>query len=188
MPLPSEVRKAKGSKHKVFLSYYHRDDQNYRNGFETAFNDFYITKSVQPGDIDSDNSAEYIKRLIQDGYIEDSSVIVVLVGPKTKCRKHVDWEISAGLNKKVGGYSGLLGILLPTFPLNAEGKYRGEDLPTRLDANVDSGYAALYRWNWITGDHRRLTSKLDEAFDQRVTAADKIRNASIPQMSRNTCE
>ncbi|MBN1234575.1 MAG: TIR domain-containing protein [Methanotrichaceae archaeon] len=25
-------------------------------------------------------------------YIEDSSVLVVLVGPKTYCRKHVDWE------------------------------------------------------------------------------------------------
>src|SRR2546426_3884279 len=50
--------------------------------------------------------------------------ILVLVGPKTKCRKHVDWEISAGLNKKVGGYSGLLGVLLPGFPLLPVDQYR----------------------------------------------------------------
>lgn len=35
--------------------------------------------------------------------IEDSSVLVVLAGPYTWGRKHADWEISAALNKKVGG-------------------------------------------------------------------------------------
>lgn len=184
---PTQVHKAQGVKHKVFLSYYHRDDQSYRDAFEKKFADVYITKTVQPGEIRSDNQAEYIKRLIQDGYIEDASIIVVLVGPKTKCRKHVDWEISAGLNKKVGGYSGLIGILLPTFPLTADGKYRRADLPKRLDENVDSKFASLYTWDTITRGTTELTRALDEAFERRVVRADRVKNA-LPQMQRNTCE
>src|SRR6266851_8455860 len=111
--------RASAVRHKVFSSYYHHDDQSYRNWLENNFSDVAIFKSVQPGDIATDNSAEYIKRLIQEGYIEDSSIVVVLVGAKTKCRKHVDWEISAGLSSKVGGRSGLMGILLPTIALTA---------------------------------------------------------------------
>ncbi len=176
------------AKHKVFLSFYHHDDEKYRRKFEEKFGHLMVIKSVHPGDIDPENSSEYIKRLIRDGYIEDASVVVVLVGPKTKCRKHVDWEISAGLNKKVGGYSGLMGILLPAFPLTRENKYNGSDLPERLRTNVDSGYAKLYSWDSITASGGGLVQALDAAFGRRISAADKIVNASIPQRQRNSCE
>lgn len=105
------------TKHKVFISYYHHDDQYFKHVFEGSFGHMFTNKSVEPGDIATDNSDEYIKRLIQEDYISDSSVVLVLVGRNTKSRKHVDWEISAGLNKKVNGYSGLVGILLPTFQM-----------------------------------------------------------------------
>lgn len=186
MALPSQVRKASRIRHKVFLSYYHRDDQVYRNEFEAKSKHIYATKSVQSGDIDSDNSAHYIKCLIRDGFVEDASIVVVLVGPKTRCRKHVDWEISAGLNKKVGGYSGLIGILLPTFPTQPNNKFYSHDLPARLNVNADSGYASLYLWRYLISDVSRLTLALDEAFDRRVKAVDKINN-SLPQMTHDTC-
>jgi hypothetical protein len=188
MVLTSAVRKARGIRHRVFLSYYHYDDQSYRNGFERAFDSIFITKSVQQGDIDTDNNDEYIKQLIQEDFIGGASVVIVLVGPKTKCRKHVDWEISAGLDVKVGGYSGLMGILLPTFPLTTNGNYYRSDLPRRLDANVNSGYASLYRWGDVTANVNALTAAIDGAFDRRVTDTDKIVNRSIPQMQRNTCD
>ncbi len=188
MALTSATLKARGIRHKVFVSYYHHDDQAYRNAFENAFRNTFIVKSVQQGDIDVDNSAEYIKRLIQEDFISDASVVIVLVGPKTRCRKHVDWEISAGLNKKVDGYSGLMGILLPTFPLTADNKYNRADLPRRLDANVYSGYASLYQWSSITASVNALTSAIDEAFDRRVTETAQIVNLAIPQMQRNTCD
>jgi hypothetical protein len=188
MAVTSEILKARGVRHRTFLSYYHRDDQQYRNAFEAKFGDAFITKSVQPGDIASDNSDEYIKRLIQEDYISDASVVVVLVGPKTKCRKHVDWEISAGLNRKVGGHSGLLGILLPTFPLNADNKYNPSDLPPRLGENVASGYARLYLWDQLTSSVQKVAGALDEAFDRRLTDAEKIKNASVAQMRRDICE
>lgn len=68
----------KDTQHKVFISYYHKDDQYYRNRFEELFGDLFISKSVEPGDIDTDVSTEYIKRLIQQNYITDTSVLVVL--------------------------------------------------------------------------------------------------------------
>lgn len=188
MTITSKVLKAKGIRHKVFLSYYHHDDQAYRDAFESAFKDTFIIKSVQEGDIDPDTSAEYIKALIQEGFISDASVVIALVGPNTKCRKHVDWEISAGLNKKVSGYSGLMGILLPAFPLTTENKYNPVDLPARLAANVGSGYAALYRWDAFTTNGTALAEAIDSAFDRRVTETEKIVNASLRQMQRNTCD
>ena len=62
-------------------------------------------------------SDDYVKQLIQKGYLYDTTVLVVLLGAKTKCRKHVDWEMSGALNRKVGDtYAGLLGLMLLTHP------------------------------------------------------------------------
>ena len=177
---------APDSRHKVFLCYYHASDQPYRDTFDRSYSHLFISKSVEPGDIATDLNAEYIKRLIQEGFITDASVVVVLVGRKTYCRKHVDWEISAGLNKKVGGYSGLLGILLPQFQLTADGKFLYKDLPPRLADNAKSAYADVYTWKFITASEQTLKNAVDEAFQRRLTKTDLIDNSSI-QMTRNTC-
>jgi antiphage defense system Thoeris ThsB-like protein len=81
------------TKRNSFISYYHKDDEVYRNQFESLTNDIIINKSVGAGEIDSDNSADYIKQLIQDGYLDDASVLIVLIGTKTKFRKHVDYLV-----------------------------------------------------------------------------------------------
>jgi hypothetical protein len=112
-----------------------------------------------------------------EGYITDASVIMVLVGPNTKKRKHVDWEIAAGLNKKVGGYSGLLGILLPEFPLH-ENRYRYDDLPPRLSENVRSGFASVYAWNSIMSSASNISSAINNAFNKRNTSSSFIRNSA----------
>lgn len=172
------------TKHKTFTSYYHFDDQYYKNEFIKIFGNYIINKSVGDGEISTDVSTDYIKRLIQQDYINDTSVLVVLVGPNTKKRKHVDWEISAALSKKVGGYSGLIGVLLPEFPLNAQQQYYYNDLPDRLADNVQSGYADIYTWNYIMGNQNTFLNAIDTAFDKRVKEADKIKNSRI-QMSYN---
>jgi hypothetical protein len=82
------------TKHNVFLSYYHADDQSDKDKFEELFGDIFFNNSVGDGDIDDDLSTDYIKRLIQKGYLTNTSVLVVLVGKNTHKRKHVDWEIS----------------------------------------------------------------------------------------------
>ena len=173
-------------KHKVFISYFHGNkecegDEQYRIKFEKLFENLFINKSVQKGDIDADNSNEYIKRLIQSHYIEDSSVLVVLVGSYTWSRKHVDWEISAALNKKVGGYSGLLGIFLPNHPDYGKYKYNADIIPPRLVDNLKTGYAALYDW---TEEMSKIKKWVDDAFQNRISKSNLINN-SLPQYGRN---
>lgn len=174
------------SKHKVFLSYYHQDDEPYRDAFEQKFGGLFIAKSVHPGDIDSDLGDEYIKRLIQEGYISDSSIVLVLVGAKTLCRKHVDWETSAGLSKKVGGYSGLLGVLLPSVRRSANGNYDLAAVPARLADNVKTRYAKMYDWTALTASASAVRQALETAFEDRMGKKHLIDNSRI-QMRSNTC-
>lgn len=172
-------------RHKVFISYYHKEDQPYKEAFEKTFSQLFIHKSVQLGDISSDVSTEYIKQLIQKEYLSDSSVLIVLFGPNTVGRKHVDWEISAALSKKVGGYSGLIGIALPTLLLSNTGGIFHKDIPPRLLDNITSGYAKLYTWMQIyKTDGTMIKSAVEKAFQDRVNFANKIVN-SRPQFVRN---
>ena len=126
----------------------------------------------------------YIKRLIQEGYITDASAVIVLIGPNTRKRKHVDWEISAGLSSKVGGLSGLMGIALPELPKTADDKYLHENMPARFVDNLASGYASFFAWDWITADYDRMANAIDAAFQNRVQRNAKINN-SRTQMQRN---
>lgn len=173
------------TKRKTFLSYYHKDEQ-YKRYYENLFDDLIVNKSVQKGDINSDNSDEYIKQLIQKDYLYDTTVLVVLLGDKTKHRKHVDWEISGALNYKVGDhYAGLLGIVLPTHPDYGKPNYQKiySNFPKRFWANYESGYAVMIDW---TEDRVFMQNAIEKAFRQRANN-DKRRN-SIPQMQRNTGE
>ena len=178
---------SQSTQHKAFISYYHKDDQYDRDLFEKLFGHLFVNKSVEPGDIDTDVSTEYIKRLIQLDYITDSSVVVVLVSLKTWGRKHVDWEISAALNKKVGGYSGLMGILLPEFHLTPEGNYQYDDIPARLADNVKTGYAAVYKWDWVCAHESRIKEAIETAFRKRIDESSKIDNSRL-QFVNSRCE
>ncbi len=169
-----------GVKHKVFISYYHHDDQKYKDYIDFFLSSNIINKSVCYGEYDSDNSAEYIKRLIREEKISDSSVVIVLVGPNTKFRKHVDWEIYAGLHGGINGCSGLVGILLPELR-----HYNGlpyiDDIPGRLADNVQSGYADLYEWGYAVNNFNMI---VENAFNKRIVAKNKVNNTRI-QMKRN---
>lgn len=175
------------TKRKTFLSYYHKDDQAYKEYFENLFDDLIVNKSVQKGDINSDNSDEYIKQLIQKEYLSDTTVLVVLLGKKTKNRKHVDWEMSGALNYKVGDHcAGLLGIVLPTHPdykkpINQRLKC---NYPKRFIENYESGYAVMIDW---TEDRVFMQNAIEKAFRQRTNNSKRI-NSIIPQMQRNTGE
>lgn len=168
-------------KHKVFVSFYHQDDQYYKNYIDTYLSAHIINKSVISGEYNPDNSDEYIKRLIRDDKVSDSSVVVVLVGPYTKKRKHVDWEIYAGLRASIHGSSGLVGILLPEFPLTSEGKYYYSDLPKRLADNVASGYAEIYTWDYAKVHFDDI---VEIAFKNRIAKKEKIDNTA-QQMQKN---
>ena len=170
-----------GQRHKVFVSFYHHDDHKYKEYIDKNLSSHIVNKSVVDGEYNPDDSAEYIKRLIREDKISDSSVVIVLVGPNTKNRKHVDWEIYAGLRSSINGNSGLVGILLPTFPLTSDGYYSYDDIPARLADNVKSGYATIYTWDYAI---KNFDSIIEAAFNNRVTNRSKIDNSRL-QMKRN---
>ena len=104
-------------KHKVFISYHHDNDQEYKNGLVTfgKNNGLFIDGSVDTGDISDDLSDEQIREIIRDDYLSDTTVTILLVGTETKHRKHVDWELySSMFDGKVNHKSGILVILLPS--------------------------------------------------------------------------
>lgn len=179
MELPKNI-----ARRKTFVSFYHKDDQGYKERFNNLFGDLIVSKSVEDGEIDSENSDEYIKQLIQNDCLCDTTVLVVLIGPKTKCRKHVDWEMSGALNLKVGEkYSGLLGIKLPTHPDYGIGRTGYDRIPARLADNFRSGYAVIRDW---TEDRVKMQEYIEHAFANRTTNEENRDNTRI-QMINNTC-
>lgn len=139
-------------RHKVFVSYRHsHGDQLYRNRFENLFanvHDVMVSRSVQIGDIDPNISTETVRQKIRDEYLRDATVTVVLIGPETWQRKHVDWEIGSSIrHTQYNPRSGLLGIILPTYPRNDNTKYDPHTIPPRLYDNIQCGFAKIYNWN-----------------------------------------
>ena len=172
-------------KRKSFISYYHKDDQLSKEKFRNITSDLIVNKSVEDGDINSDVSDEYLKQLIQKGFLSDTTVLIVLLGPNTKCRKHVDWEISGALNLKVGdNYAGLLGLKLPNHPDFGTGEYTYSEQPQRLTVNLKSGYAVIRDY---TTDRKKLQEYIELAFKNRKAKTDNRIN-SKQQMKRNTCQ
>lgn len=113
-------------RHKVFINYYHEDDQVYKDYliklkeynpdkhlYQSIFDDY----SVRENDIDDTGmSDEAVRKEIRDNYIRGATVLILLCGLHTKERKFIDWEIHAAMfdtndNPKLG----ILVINLPTL-------------------------------------------------------------------------
>ena len=75
-------------KHKIFVSF-HNEDQEYRQAFDQFYGDHFISMSVDFGDIEPESDDEYIKRLIQEEHIVNSSVVFALYGANTYKRKQL---------------------------------------------------------------------------------------------------
>ena len=168
-------------RHKVFISFYHKDDQKYKDYIHKYLCEDLIDKSVSDGEYDSELADNYVKRLIREDKITDSSVIVVLVGLNTYKRKHVDWEIYAGLKESINGRSALIGILMPEIPISNNNEYSLDYLPIRLADNVKSGYAKIYAWNYAKEHFYEI---VDEAFNEKTIKKDDADNSRL-QMQVN---
>lgn len=146
------------TRHKVFVSHHHENDQEYRNLFERMFGTVYVSKSVEIGDIDSNLKTETIRRKVRDEFLRDSTVTIVLIGKDTWRRKHIDWEISSSIrHTQFNPRSGLLGIILPSYPRSDRQSYNRYTIPPRLYDNIECDYSEIYNWtdnsnsikNWI---------------------------------------
>lgn len=96
------------------------------------------------GNLGLSRSADYIRHLIQQGYLKDTTVQIVLIGNHTKNRKHIDWEIYGTLDLKVGDHHArILGLILPNHPDYGKLKAHYALKPQRLAENFKSGYAKI---------------------------------------------
>ncbi len=159
-------------RHKVFISYFHEDDQKYKDRLVQALDDRSVDKSVSQGDVhDEGLRLDEIRRRIRDDHIADATVTIILIGPCTWQRKHVDWEISASLiHRPNNRRCGLLGLLLPTHPDHSKGaKERNPRLiPPRLARNIEgkSPFAAIYDWP-RSGLAKKVLPKIHAAYLRR---------------------
>ncbi len=114
------------ARHRVFISYYHHDDQRYKDylikmqefnietmQMQSIFEDF----SVHEKEIDDAGlSSEQIRCIIRDEYIKDATVLILLCGENTKKRKHIDWELHAAMyDSSANRQMGIIVINLPTI-------------------------------------------------------------------------
>lgn len=137
------------SRHKVFVSYHHENDQQYKDRLVEEMAAEIVDRSVEDGDIDDALRTEAIWERIRDGHMADATVLLVLIGRDTWSRKFVDWEIGSALNKsKNNSRCGVLGIVLPTHPDYGKIRRDPNRLPRRLLANIegDDPYVRLYDW------------------------------------------
>lgn len=160
---------------KVFVSYHHANDRTYYEQFVGMFDSTYevctdnsVRQTIRSADSD------YVIRAIRERYITGSSCTIVLCGPHTPWRKFVDWEIKATLDAE----HALIGVKLPTCPLNAQHKYC---VPDRLFENIQSGYAIWAEWPSILGAHFAVGQWIESA----LSASKSLIRNSRPLMYRN---
>ena len=113
-------------RHKVFISYYHHDDQTYKdilinmqelNPDTWQLQSIFEDCSVHENEIDDAGlTSEQIRCIIRDEYIKDATVLILLCGQNTRKRKHIDWEIHAAMyDSDKNPQMGILVINLPTI-------------------------------------------------------------------------
>lgn len=150
-------------KHTVFVSYYHKADQEKANHLRSYYGkkETLIDRSLK--EPYENMSEDKIMAAIRREHLKESTVTIVLIGSETSKRKWVDWEINASLrpygNRTING---LLVIYLPN----------AGELPPRLKDNIESGYAVEMKWENISW---QLRSKIDEAYKRR-NRKDLVRN------------
>jgi hypothetical protein len=164
-------------RHKVFISFHHGNKfidpncgQFWKERFEYLFHDQYeclISRAVQDGDIQEGILTETTRQKIRDRFIADATVTVVLIGPETWKRKHVDWEISSSIRDTIyNSRCGLIGILLPTYSdyNRATNTFNQYTIPPRLWDNVQCGFAEIYVWD---ENPTNVRSWIHEAYKRR---------------------
>jgi hypothetical protein len=140
-------QKAEDTKHKVFISYHHLNDQEYKEKL-LKINDIhkiFLDVSVDTHEIDDSLPDESIREIIRDEYLKNSTVTILFVGVETKKRKHVDWELySSMFDGKRNKRSGVFVINLPSINCShCSVSHEGEK--TKVHSDIT---------NWVTVTER----------------------------------
>ena len=155
----------------VFISH-HDADRGYKKRFIQMMGDFIADASVEEDDIDdTDLATETVRQEIRDRYIRQASVTIVLIGPCTWQRMHVDWEIHSSIRSTdYNSRCGLLGIWLPEHPDYRSDNYNDRLMPAKLADNADGDdpYALLYEWPRKRAGRRGMVRQwIEDAYQRR---------------------
>lgn len=187
------------NKHRVFISYYHYDDQYYKDELLRQNTQYGLFEdySVHQDEIDdSGKSSEDIRRIIRDNYIKDATVLLLLCGKNTKTRKHIDWELHAAMfNTQNNPKMGILVVNLPgtsnwrraglaedrelVSPGNcnwvhlatrADYENNYPDMPSRIIDNfIKDVPISVADWNTIDNNPDTIRQLIDNAFNRKGT-------------------
>lgn len=177
-------------RHKVFISYYHHDDQYYKDKLisinelnpktwqtQSIFEDY----SVHENEIDDTGlSSENIRCIIRDDYIKDSTVLILLCGQNTKRRKHIDWEIHAAMyDSPINRQMGIVVINLPTISQNIRAS-SNEEKPLLSDS---AGWYKIENRSDYEQYYPYMPSRIIDNFvkDAPITVVDWDRIINNPQ-------
>ena len=177
-------------RHNVFISF-HEQDIRYKEAFVRMMGRRIVDRSVDTGNIDDTGvKTDTVRQKIRDEYIRDATVTIVLIGPCTWQRKHVDWEIGSSLrDTRLNSRCGLMGILLPDHPNHKTRRRDPHLIPPRLadNSNGDDPYALLYRWPepWTPA---KIAEWIHRAFARRKGVPPNNRRDSFGRnWTRRTC-
>ena len=179
----------KSIRRKVFISY-HVEDRDQVKQFADSMGIVIVDKSVKDSDIDDRNiKTATIRQKIREDFISDASVTIVLIGPCTWQRKHVDWEIGSSLRQtKNNSRCGLLGILLPNHPDYGKQGYNPQLIPPRLADNCQrkDPYAIIYDLprNQVKS---KVRSWINQAFERRNWALPINKRKQFARNRRGNC-
>lgn len=174
------------SRRKVFISYYH-GDQEAVNKFVNDFSDVFIPKTVgvKDGDFDFDSTnPQYIMRKIREQKLQDSTVTIVLVGNCTHSRRYVDWELKASLQQGKTLPNGVIAINLPYMGRKSAAPQRLLDNLKRDSNGNDLGYARYYVY---PSSKTQLKEWIEDAFDARTKRAHLIHNSNSMMQYNSKC-
>lgn len=158
----------------VFVSYYHREDQEYYDAFSHLFDGVYdlIIDDSLDEEVDTDDM-DYVRRSIRENNIAGTSITLVLFGANTHKRRWIDWEIQMTLNKE----HALLAIILPT---NATVNLGKKIINARMNDNLKSGYA-----HWIDWTENPKTLQIAMAAAKEKAKNKSLIRNSAPAMQRS---
>ncbi len=137
------------SRPKVFFSF-HEADVALRDRIVDLLGDQIIDNSVHQDDIIDDQlKTEAVEQRIRDEHVAESDITVVLIGPCTWKRKHVDWEIHSSLRDTTNNpRNGVIGILLRNHRDHGKPSVASRLIPPRLADNSQGNdpFAKIYSW------------------------------------------
>lgn len=196
---PSTITKIQRTmtKHRVFISYHHANDQWAKDRLIELNKQFgfFIDESVDTGDIPDVWDDQKIRTEIRDNYLKCSTVTILLVGTETQYRKHIDWELYSSMYDGVKNKrSGIVVIMLPstgcsschasfeneksvvfphiqnwtTITSRLEYESRYPYMPTRIIDNLMKDGVKISVANWDELNVDKLALMIDNAANNRM--------------------